>query len=180
VFKCPSPSITATHPTAAHPIQAHETSRPDPPTPSPEEKSPIRASAPPTQGCLSLQRSWWSPLSVFPDWYLETPSSPGTAPLLTCKPGFLQSTKRRVESELAMVMLVCGAGMTATAVRGTRLSEGSTVRRVFPEKGHIWGLSGYQRALATSNSNSPHTCIPFPSDPQKTQSQGFLILLLPQ
>lgn len=35
-----------------------------------------------------------------------------------------------------MVMLVWGAGMTATAVRGTRLSEGSTVRRVFPEKGH--------------------------------------------
>lgn len=34
-----------------------------------------------------------------------------------------------------MVMLVWGAGMTATAVRGTRLSEGSTVRRVFPE-GH--------------------------------------------
>lgn len=33
-----------------------------------------------------------------------------------------------------MVMLVWGAGMTATAVRGTRLSEGSTVRMVFPGK----------------------------------------------
>lgn len=48
-------------------------------------------------------------------------TSPGFSPPPSrnscCKPGFLQSTKRRVESELAMVMLVCGAGMTATAVR---------------------------------------------------------------
>lgn len=33
-----------------------------------------------------------------------------------------------------MVMLVWGAGMTATAVRGTRLSHGSIMRRVFPGK----------------------------------------------
>lgn len=127
VFKC---QVPPTHPTAVHPVQAHKASRLDPPTLSTEGKIPIHARAPPTGALFPVE----SPLSVSPDGCPETPSSTGTARLLTCKPGFLQSTKRRVESELAMVMLVWGAGMTATAVRGTRLSEGSTVRRVFPEE----------------------------------------------
>lgn len=164
------------------------------PPPTPLQPTPFRPTKPagltlthgphpcqsPTHSAATAVFLVESPLSVFPDW-CRGPQHAATARLLTCKPGFLQSTKRRVESELAMVMLVWGAGMTATAVRGTRLSEGSTVRRVFPEERHgtfrdlvpVKEPSPLQAPTRpTSSSHSPVTL--------RKQFQGFLILLLPQ
>lgn len=104
------PEVLLTH-------QAHTAGRSEPLSPIKRELLPSQARvlpAPPqplgfaTVGDLSPNRSYAHALFSLGSLPTSRHSGQGSGSWtpLTCSPGFLQSTKRRVESELAMVMLV--------------------------------------------------------------------------